>query len=584
MNKELDGFVARPFPDIVRDLLTTLTGGTVREAVVVPPGDTVELRLLADRPIRRISHLEGMVEIARRRDDGSTETVDLPYRFTEADFELVATGTEGDATDAIRFRSSGRRPPVGSTLTVNYYPTQTRPAPVTDVNVGSVARTMLESVARELALQELHLEQVYRSAFIETAEAGNLDRVVALVGISRRPAGTATVMVRFVRAAGSTGRISIPVSTVVSDGHDNQYATATPVVLEPGEPSRQVLAAALSGAVAAVEASAVNRMEVLIAGVSEVTNDAASVAAAAPESDDDLRRRARGALAVAARGTLDALRFGVLSVDGVKAVTVSEFPNGVPGEIAIDVAYVRDGDTAAITEVGARIDELKPAGIRVVPKQASSVALSVRAILTLAGIGVPAAELTALQAQVEERVVEHVQTLPPGGTVRQAQVVLAALVDPRLVDAAFELSLGGTPAPSATAPPGTTLRAVRPFSFNVSSESSAIAAGATIQVDVVLPIILGPGVTADEATTAVKVTTQSWAGSLRAGAAISVDALLAAVRDDTRYALVRADTTVTTEAGERFLHLTDGVGSRPVSTSDRVVLRNVDVDVREGGV
>ena len=106
----------------------------------------------------------------------------------------------------------------------------------------------------------------------------------------------------------------------------------------------------------------------------------------------------------------------------------------------------------------------------------------------------------------------------------------------------------------------------------------------TIQVDAFLPILLGSGVTAEEATTAVKAATQSWAGSLRAGTVISVDALLAAVRDDTRYALVRTEATVTTEAAERFLHLTDGVGNHPIGPSDEVVLRNVNVDVREGGV
>lgn len=583
MNGDLDGFVARPFPDIVRDLLTTLTGGTVREAVVIPPGDTVELRLLADRPIRRISHLEGLVALDRRKDDGSTETVEIPYRFTDVDFELVATGAEGEATDAIRFRASGRRPPVGSTVTVNYYPTQTRPAPITDLNVGSVTRTLLESVGRELALQELHLEQVYKSAYIETAEGANLDKVVALVGISRRPAGVATVMVRFVRAAGSVGRITIPVSTIVSDGHDNRYATATPLILEAGEPSRQVLAAATSGAVEAVEAKAISQMEVLIAGVSEVTNDAPAVAAAAPESDDDLRRRAQGALAVAARGTLVALRFGVLSVEGVKAVTVTEFPNGVSGEIAIDVAYRRDGDAAAIAEVQERIEELKPAGIRVVPRTAQKADVSVTARLTLAGTGVPAADLPALQAQVEERVVAHIQTLPPGGTVRQAQASLVALADPRLVDAEFEFSLGGTPASSVTAPSGRTLHAVQPFTFVVAAESAA-PTGSTIQVDVLLPILLRPGVTAVEATSAVKAAAQSWAGTLDAGAAITVDGLVAGVRDESRYAIVRRDATVTTEAAERFLHLTDRVGSHPVGPGDVIVLRNVNVDVREGRV
>ena len=38
-----------------------------------------------------------------------------------------------------------------------------------------------------------------------------------------------------------------------------------------------------------------------------------------------------------ARGTPNALRFGIRSVPGVKDVTITEFPNGVPGELRLDV-------------------------------------------------------------------------------------------------------------------------------------------------------------------------------------------------------------------------------------------------------
>ena len=409
MTTEPHGFVPRPYPDIVRDLLTTLTGGTVRETAVVPTDDVIELRLLAERPIRRVSHLQGEIEITRvvRAPNGDVvlgadgepeqETVGVPFRFTDADFELFATGAEGDEHDAIRFRPNGHRPRTGSTVTVNYYPTQTLPVPITDLNVGSVTRTMLESVARELAVQELLMENIYRSAFIETADGANLDKVVALVGVQRRPAGVATVQVRFTRAPGSTGRITVPVGTVVADADGNRYATVTPLVLEPGEPSRQVVAAAVSRGTAAVAAGALDRPEVLIAGVSGVTNEAPAAEAAAPESDDELRRRARGALAVAARGTLDALKFGLLSIPGVKDVAITEFPNGVAGEIRIDVAY-KPEDPDVEAEVAERIADLRPAGVRVIPQRAASADVTVTAALTLAGAGVSPADEAELRA------------------------------------------------------------------------------------------------------------------------------------------------------------------------------------------
>lgn len=590
-----DGFVPRPYPEIVRDLLTTLTGGTVRETATVPSGDVVELRLLAERPIRRVSHLQGEIEVERPvRDangdvvldangDPELETVGVPYRFTDADFELFATGADGDEHDAIRFRSNGHRPPAGSTVTVNYYPTQTLPVPITDLNVGSVTRTMLEAVGRELALQELLLENIYRSAFLETAEGANLDKVVALVGVRRRPAGVATAQVRFTRAPGSSGRITIPVSTVVADADGNRYATVAPLVLEPGEASRQVVAAAVSRSTPAVPAGALDRPEVLIAGVSTVGNEAPAAGAAAAENDDELRRRARGALAVAARGTLDALEFGLRSIPGVKAVAITEFPNGVAGEIQVDVAYERE-DADVEAEVAARIDDLRPAGIRVIPTRAASIDVTIAVTLTLAGSGVGADDEAVLRADVEARLVEHIDGLPPAGTLRQAQAVMAVLVDPRIVDASFEFAVGGAPSATVTAPTGTVLHAVQPFTFTITAENGDAVVGTTIHVDAFLPVHLVAGVTAAEATTAITTAVSSWLGGLHGGAEVTVDGLVAAVRDDTRYQVLRTEVSVTTEAGDRFLSLADGLGAQPVGASDRAVARTITVDVREGGV
>jgi phage-related baseplate assembly protein len=588
MTVELDSFAPRAYPEIVRDLLTTLTGGTVRETAIVPDGPVIVLSQLAERPLRRVSHLQGVVEVERPvRDangdlvlDGTgrpeLETVSVPYVFSNADFELFATGAEGDQHDAIRFRPTGRRPPVGSTVTVNYYPTQTRPVPITDLNVGSVTRTMLEALARELALEELLMEKVYRSAFLDTAEGANLDKVVALVGVKRRPPGVAITRVRFARAPGSTGRITIPVGSVVADAEGNRYATAAPLVLEPGEPSRAVLAAAVSRSTPAVEAGAIDRLEVLIAGIATVTNEAPA-SSAPPETDDELRRRARGALSVAARGTLDALRFGLLSLPGVKDVAITEFPNGVPGEIEVHVAYEREGDAQLEAQVNERIEDLRPAGVRVISRSAANTPLHVSASLTLVGSGVSGTELVALQTELEERVVEYVRALPPGGTLRPAQVVMAALRDPRIVDASFELS------PSVSAPAGTVLQPQRPFSFTISSESGA-AVGVSVACDALIPVHLLPGVSAAEAESALRAAAQSYVQGLRGGSVITVDALLAALRDDTRHQILRSEVTLTVEAAERFLQLVDGTGSYPVAERDQVTIRNLAVDVREGGL
>ena len=90
---------------------------------------------------------------------------------------------------AIRFRPKARRPAPNSTLIVNYYPVHLARTPLTDVNVGSVVRTLLETTAREMAVQYAQVQQVYDSAFVETSTGDSLDKVVALVDVRRlRPA------------------------------------------------------------------------------------------------------------------------------------------------------------------------------------------------------------------------------------------------------------------------------------------------------------------------------------------------------------------------------------------------------------
>src|SRR5262249_6136344 len=70
-------YVPRTYDLIVRDRLTTLTGGTVRETLKAPAGTTVVTPAkLRNRPVRRVSSLDGFV---------GTPDKPVPYRFTAAD-------------------------------------------------------------------------------------------------------------------------------------------------------------------------------------------------------------------------------------------------------------------------------------------------------------------------------------------------------------------------------------------------------------------------------------------------------------------------------------------------------------------
>lgn len=573
-------FVERSYEEIVRDLLTTLTGGTVRETLPAPVGDGLLVpEKLRNRPVRRISSLDGFTVLREGMEP-------VRYRFTAADFELISTTGDESNKDAIRFREGGRRPAPGTMLTVNYYPVQTPPVPLTDLNVGSVVRTLMETIAREVALSYLNLKHVYESAFLETAEGASLDKVVALVGVRRLPAGHPVVKARFSRREGVPGQITIPAGTPLTDDKGNRYLTLDSLTLEPYETTREVLAGGESPGTEPVAEGALNRTEIAIAGISAVTNPEPARRLSTPETDEQLRLRARGALHGTVRGTLEALRFGLLSIPGVNDVAITEAPNGVYGEIKIDVAYASD-DPEARRIVTQRIEELRPAGIRVVPGEASRLRTRVRVQLTLASLTLSGSELNALNGAIEGRIAEYLSGISPGGTVRRAQLASLALQDARVVDAkVFLLPDGLLEAEEMTLQPGQVLDVVRPFTFPPpEAEEPGVAPAITSTVNAVLPIHLLAGVTMADATQAINLAIDSHLATRRSDAPLTVDGLAAAIRDDTRFALVRSEAIVTVEtADNRFLQLTDGVGVYMPAPTETLKKGTVNIQPREGGI
>ena len=576
-------YVPRNYDEIVRDMLTTLTGGTVRETVTAPSGDVpIILERLQNRPVRRVSHLEGTIVVGV-----GTNARDVSYRFSAADFELVST-TGDNNKDSIRFREGGRRPKPGSPLTVNYYPVQTLPTPLTDLNVGSVIRTMLETVAREMAMAYLQLQHVYDSAFLDTAEGSSLDKVVALVGVRRLPAGYPVARLRFTRRAdaGAGAQVTIPANTAVIDATGARYLTLDALTLEPGESTREIDARGETPGTKLVETGELTRMEVLIAGVSGVTNPQPARALSTPETDDALRRRAAASLHGVVRGTQDALKFGLLSIDGVKNVNVIEAPNGVAGEIRLEVAHASD-DPHIDAIIDRTIRDIRPAGIRVLWNKAQSKHVAVRVALTLAGsgAGVTGGVLNAINSVVETSLRQYLTDLPPGGKARRAQMLKLVLDDERISDAEVRLTPEGEGEVDELQLPEDTILEISALTFTPPTyEVAETAAAAVSTVSAALPIHLAAGVTLVNAISAITPALDSYLAGRNPSAPLDVDGLAAAIRDDSRFGLAREDVVVTVEGGGRFLQLTDGVGSYTPASNERLQKGEISIEPREGAM
>ena len=569
-------FTARTYDELVRDLLTTLTGGTASEAHQVPAEGLSEL-LFEARPVRRLSHMMGSVEVGEEQ---------IRYRFTERDFELIRASSFTDASpayDGVRF-GSGQVPAPSSVLIVNYYPVRLGLTPINDVNVGSVVRTLLETIAREQALQYQQLQHVYDSAFVDTATGTGLDNVAALVDVRRLKRRHPVGKVKMTRRPGSSGEVSIAVETAVTDGTGNRYLTTDPATMLTGQSTIEVWIHGESPATETVEAGKLTVLERAIAGVDRVTNEAATFRATEDETDDQLRGRARVAIHGAGRGTLDAIRAGLEALEFVSAVNLAERPDGVPGTLRVDVALTED-TAFNRSVVGRRLDEVRPAGILVMTAYAGKIDLSFEVTMTLAGSFVSDSEIDATQDGVRTRLAAEVQGLGPGGTLRRARLLSAVLGDSRIVDAVIGITAGGAPVTTDSFQVPTDkavqLDAGSDVTFQpVQYESGAQGGAGLVPVDVRMTLSLLDGATSFDAARNRIITVMGPVFGAASG--LGADTVQTALSGETAFVAIAAETVVSVEnpPGE-FTEARPGDPPIPVPAGGTFQLR--DVTATEAG-
>jgi len=99
---------------------------------------------------------------------------------------------------SVEWLGGGEHPDEGTSFTVKYL--FTRPSGISDLNPGSVVRTVVEAISREIEYLYAQLDQAYLSGFLDTAEGEALDLVVSLLGVRRKPPQPSSGYVTFGRS------------------------------------------------------------------------------------------------------------------------------------------------------------------------------------------------------------------------------------------------------------------------------------------------------------------------------------------------------------------------------------------------
>lgn len=355
-------YAAESYPYIAKQVLASLTGGAVREthrflAVLNASGFSTE------RPADDV--LPGTLTVAGL--SSGTFRVFAPGE----DYEEGPDGKIrffADGQDSLSPAAETAWPDEGSEFYVSYDHGGTGDALLTDRNPGSLTRTLAEAFGRELAVLRKQMENVYRSAYLETAEGISLDHVVALLGLARKSREHAGGTVRFFRDSAAPADIFIPEAARVSTATNPPalFETVAPRMLRRGQLSVEVdVKAVAKGPAGVVGAGAITVMNQTLLGIDGVANEGATRFGSDGEDDAALRARARKVLERAGRATPRALHLALAELPGLRSndVKIVEELAERPGVVQVFVAESDDGNRAR--QVHEAILDSRPAGVRV---------------------------------------------------------------------------------------------------------------------------------------------------------------------------------------------------------------------------
>lgn len=352
MNTDTVNLINRPYQEIVDDILTAIVGGVVNEPIIFDIKN--DLYPLAE-PARDIRIITGEIT---NKDTGKPEKYtfqkEIDFVFSEPD-NAVIWQTEG-----------GTLPLDNRNFYVDYFRKNSK-SPLSDINVGSVTRTLGEAISREIATVYQQINLAYLAGFIDTATGKSLDLVVAILGVTRKTKDFAVGLVTFLRDPAIEGNITIPAGTQLTTSKgDAIFATTQLRTLQRGQVRMDILVQATDGSkgkAGEVAAGAITTLSQAIAGIAKVTNFEATILGAEDESDEALRSRAKAVLRGLGKATLAALAHVIF--EGRATLAEVFDPNStfdkrsIPGQVVLLV----ESEPERFPSLQAAVQETRAAGV-----------------------------------------------------------------------------------------------------------------------------------------------------------------------------------------------------------------------------
>jgi hypothetical protein len=347
VNSDTYALIDRPYQEVVDDILTAIVGGVVNEPIFY---DLKEDLYRLSQPAQDVRGITGT-----RGDQHQAFQKTIDFLFSEGD-------------NAVVWQVGGQRPDDETIFYVDYFrPNAT--SPLTDINVGSVTRTLSEAIGREIAAVYQQINLAYLSAFIDTAKGKSLDFVVAVFGVKRKTKDYAIGSVTFFRdPAAGDGNITIQEGTLLrTTKGEATFTTTQPRVLQRGQVRIDVpvrAGDASKGQVGVRKAGEITELAQPLTGIARVNNFEATILGSDDESDDDLRARAKVRLRGLSKGTLFALHDAILE-QGAKVAETWD-PNGPPTKRTDpgSVVLLVESEPERFPDLRAAVEQTRAGGVQ----------------------------------------------------------------------------------------------------------------------------------------------------------------------------------------------------------------------------
>lgn len=243
-------------------------------------------------------------------------------------------------------------------------------AGISNVNPGSVMRTLVEVFAESEDIANYYLEYVYRCMDIDNCYGEELDRAVKILGLVRETSKAAVGEITL-----STGDspaeydIEIPYGFIVStrpnrDGEVTEfYISDTQRVLQAGESEIKVAVTCTEPGLVYIPAGAIDAMSQSLQGINSIVNEHAINGGRDDESDEEFRERIKNVRETFGKCTNEALEAAVDQVSGVTKSRVVDMYKGVGTTGIIVVTDTVPPPQSVQNEIYSVVQAVKASGI-----------------------------------------------------------------------------------------------------------------------------------------------------------------------------------------------------------------------------